>query len=113
MVGAMRVAEAYAAAAITPAVTDGQFRLTCDECTTAQHLDEMPVSEVVGVTIYACKDCGRSLVGVKPFKEDAEARENSGYRLTDNVVGNKVDLFLDVKPDGQPVLHPATPAFFE
>jgi hypothetical protein len=94
----MRVDEAYGAAGITPAVTDAQFRLTCDACETEQTLDEMPLSSVADVTIYACKECGQSLVGVKPFKEDAEAREHSGYRLTDNVVGNKVDLILDLRP---------------
>lgn len=108
----MRVSEAYGAAGITPAVTDALFRLTCDECEIEQTLAEMPLSSIADVTIYACKDCGHSLVGVKPFKEDAEPRENSGWRLTDNVVGTKVDLFL-VRPDTRPIQHPPTPAFFE
>jgi hypothetical protein len=108
----MRVSEAFAAAGIQPVSTEASFRLTCDECKTAQRLDEMALSDVGGVTIYACR-CGRSLVGVKSFTDDAEAREASGYRLNSNVVGNKVDLFIDVAPGASPVLMPATPAFFE
>jgi hypothetical protein len=73
----------------------------------------MPLSSVGDVTLYVCRECGRSLVGVKPFKEDAERRETSGFRLSDNVVGSKVDLFLDVEPGARPLLLPATPWFFE
>jgi hypothetical protein len=64
------------------------------------------------VTIYACRSCGRSLVGVKSFKDDAEARAASGYRLESNVVGSKVDVLMDVGPGPRPVLLDATPAFF-
>ena len=41
----------------------------------------MAVSEIGDATIYACRSCGRSLVGVRSFKDDAEARKASGYRL--------------------------------
>jgi hypothetical protein len=108
----MRVHEACEAADITPAVTDGQFHLTCDGCATEQTLDEMPLSSVDDVMIYACKQCGQSLVGVKPFKEDAEPRENSGFRLNDNVVGSKVNLFLSL-PNTRPFRIAPAPAFFE
>ena len=73
----------------------------------------MAVSEVGDVTIYACRSCGRSLVGVKSFKDDAEAREAIGYRLKSNVVGSKVDVLMEVGPGPRPVLLSATPAFFE
>ena len=109
----MRVSQAFAAAGITPAPTEGAFRLTCDECDTAQRLPAMAMSEVEGVTLYACRSCGRSLVGVRSFKDDAEAREASGYRLNSNVVGSKVDLLIDMGPGPRPVLMDATPAFFD
>ena len=109
----MRVSQAFAAAGITPAPTEGAFRLTCDECDTAQRLPAMAMSEVEGVTLYACRSCGRSLVGVRSFKDDAEAREASGYRLNSNVVGSKVDLLIDMGPGPRPVLMSATPAFFD
>jgi hypothetical protein len=109
----VRVSQAFAAAGITPAPTEGAFRLTCDECDTAQRLPAMAMSEVEGVTLYACRSCGRSLVGVKSFKDDAEAREASGYRLNSNVVGSKVDLLIDMGPGPRPVLMSATPAFFD
>ena len=109
----MRVSQAFAAAGITPAPTEGAFRLTCDECDTAQRLPAMAMSEVEGVTLYACRSCGRSLVGVRSFKDDAEARETSGYRLNSNVVGSKVDLLIDMGPGPRPVLMSATPAFFD
>ncbi|MET0615336.1 MAG: hypothetical protein ABW142_07795 [Thermoleophilaceae bacterium] len=108
----MRVSQAFAAAGITPAPSEGAFRLTCDECDTAQRLPAMDVSEIGGVTIYACRSCGRSLVGVKSFEDDAEAREASGSCLKSNVVGSKVDVLMDVGP-GRPVLLDATPAFFD
>lgn len=109
----MRVDEAYGAAGITPAVTDAQFRLTCHGCDTGQTLDDMSLSAVADVTIYSCTECGKSLVGVKPFKEDAEPRELSGFRLNANVVGSKVDMLQTVGPGLPDVLLPATPAFFE
>jgi len=73
----------------------------------------MAVSEIEGVTIYACRSCGRGLVGVRSFKDDAEARDASGYRLKSNVVGSKVDVLMDVGPGPRPVLLSATPAFFD
>jgi hypothetical protein len=98
----VRISQAFATAGITPAPTEGAFRLTCDECDTEQRLPAMDVSEIGDVTIYACRSCGRSLVGVKSFKDDAEARKASGYHLKSNVVGSKVDVLMD-----------ATPAFFD
>ena len=102
----MRVSEAFVAAGITPVPAEGAFRLTCDECDTEQRLPAMDVSEIGDVTIYACRSCGRGLVGVKSFKDDTEAREASGYRLESNVVGSKVHVLLHVGPwtaPGSPV----------
>jgi hypothetical protein len=107
------VSEAYADAGITPAMSDADFRLTCDGCSTTQRLDEMPLSEVAGVTIYACRKCNRSLVGVKPYNETAEPREMSGFRLRSNVVGSKVDVLNRPPGKAGDVVLPATPAFFE
>lgn len=109
----MRVSEAFAAAGIQPPVTDGQFSVTCDECCVEQTLDAMPLSEVLDVTIYACSKCGRSLVGVKPWKEDATPRERSGYRLDANVVAGRADVILQLPGGATPVLLPAAPVFFE
>jgi hypothetical protein len=109
----VRVSQAFAAAGITPVPTEGAFRLTCDECDTAQRLPAMSVSEIGDVTIYACRSCGRGLVGVRSFKDDAEARDAIGYRLKSNVVGSKVDVLIDIGPGPRPVLLSATPAFFD
>ena len=110
----VRVSQAFVAAGIKPAPAEGAFRLTCDECHTAQRLPAMAVSEIRDMTIYACRSCGRSLVGVKSFKDEAEAREASGYRLKSNVVGSKVDVLIDdFGPGPRPVLLSATPAFFD
>ena len=73
----------------------------------------MDVSENGDLTTYACRSCGRSLVGVKSFKDDAAAREAIGYRLKSNVVGSKVDVLIDFGPGPRPVLLSATPAFFD
>lgn len=109
----MRVSQAFVAAGITPAPTEGAFRLTCDECDTAQRLPAMAVSDSGDVTIYACRCCGRSLVGVRSYKDDAEAQQATGYHLKSNVVGSKVDVLVDIGPGPRPVLLAATPAFFD
>jgi hypothetical protein len=111
----MQVSEAFREAGIEPVPTEGDFRLKCNECDSMQRLQDMECSDLAGVTIYACRSCGRSLVGVKSFKDDAEAREASGYRLNRNVVGCKVDLHMHVALErGESVrLIEATPAFFE
>ena len=72
----------------------------------------MDVSESGDVTIYACRSCGRGLVGVKSFKNDTEAREANGYRLKSNVVGSKVDVLMDVGPGPRPVLLVRNACFF-
>jgi hypothetical protein len=109
----VRVSQAFAAAGITPLPAEGAFRLTCDECNTEQRLPAMHVSEIDGVTIYACRCCDRDLVGVKSFNDEADARQASGYRLNANVVGSKVDVLIDVGPGPRPVLMDATPTFFD
>jgi hypothetical protein len=73
----------------------------------------MNVSDVGGVTIYACRSCGRTLVGVKSFRDEGEARGAGGYRLKSNVVGSMVDVLIDTGPGPRPVLLSATPAFFD
>jgi len=111
----MQISEAFREAGIEPVPTEADFRLKCDECDSMQRLLEMERSDGAGLTIYACRSCGRSLVGVKSFKEDAEAREATGYRLNRNVVGSKVDLHMHVAVErGESVrLIEATPDFFE
>ena len=111
----MQVSEAFREAGIKPVPTEGDFRLKCDECDSMQRLRDMERSDVAGVTIYECRSCGRSLVGVKSFKEDAGAQEASGYRLNRNVVGSRVDLYMHVavERDESVRLIEATPDFFE
>jgi hypothetical protein len=111
----MQVSEAFREAGIEPVPTEGDFRLKCDECDSMQRLLNMERSDVAGVTIYACRSCGRTLVGVKSFKNDAEARGSSGYRLNRNVVGSKVDLHMHVAVESTEsvLLIEATPDFFE
>jgi hypothetical protein len=111
----MQVSQAFREAGIEPVPTEGDFRLKCDVCNSMQRLEDMECSDAAGVTVYACRSCGRSLVGVKCFGEDAEAREASGYRLDRNVVGSKVDLHMHVAVErgASVLLIEATPAFFE
>ncbi len=111
----MLVSEAFREAGMKPVPSEGDFRLKCDECDAMQRLLDMERSDVAGVTIYACRSCGRTLVGVKSFKEDAEAGEASGYRLNRNVVGTMVDLHMHVavERDESVLLIQPTPAFFE
>jgi len=111
----MQVSEAFREAGIKPVPAEGDFRLKCDECGSMQRLQDMERSDVAGMTSYACRSCGRSLVGVKSFKEDAEAREASGYQLDCNVIGSKVDLHIHVAQESNEsvMLIEATPGFFQ
>ena len=111
----MQVSEAFREAGIKPVPAEGDFRLKCDECGSMQRLQDMERSDVAGMTSYACRSCGHSLVGVMSFKEDAEAREASGYQLDRNVIGSKVDLHIHVgQESGESVmLIEATPGFFQ
>ena len=59
----------------------------------------MTMSDMGDVAVYACRSCSRSLVGVKSFKDEAEARNASGYHLKSNVVGSEVDVLMDMAPD--------------
>src|SRR6478672_4139413 len=92
----MQVSEAFREAGIKPVPAEGDFRLKCAGCGSMQRLVDMERSDVAGMTSYACRSCGDSLVGVKSFKGDAEAREASGYQLERNVIGTKVDLHIHV-----------------
>lgn len=83
----MRISEAFADAGIEPTTSDAAFRVTCDKCETEQRLDEMGIHDVLGVTNYACTACGRSLVGVRPWKHDTEPPLGSGYRLNRTRLG--------------------------
>ena len=111
----MQVSEAFREAGIKPVPTEADFRLKCDECDSLQRLRDMERSDVAGVTMYACRSCGRSLVCVKSFEEDAEAREASGYQLDRNVIGSKVDLHMHVAQESgaSVMLIEATPGFFQ
>jgi hypothetical protein len=111
----MQVSEAFREAGVDPVPAEGDCRLKCDECELMQRLLDMERSDVGGITFYACQSCGRSLVGVKSFKEDAEAREATGYQLDRNVIGSKVDLHIHVAQEsGESVmLIEATPGFFQ
>ena len=111
----MQVSEAFREAGIEPVPAEGDFRLKCDGCGSMQRLQDMERSDVAGMTSYACRSCGHSLVGVMSFKEDAEAREASGYQLDRNVIGSKVDLHMHVavERDESVLLIEATPDFFE
>ncbi len=46
-----------------PETTDHDFLLTCS-CATEQRLDEMTLDEAGVVTLYDCKRCTKSIVGV-------------------------------------------------
>ena len=46
-----------------PETTDHDFLLTCT-CGTEQRLDEMTLDESSPITLYECKRCTKSIVGV-------------------------------------------------
>jgi hypothetical protein len=92
--------------------SDREYRTTCPECVKSQTVDVMPVSEIGDVTTFSCVECGVTLIGIKTYKEGAEERENSGFRIGDYVIGSKAEIFLRTTGASADVRLPASPNFF-
>ena len=109
----MRLHEAMTEAGLRGAPTsDREFRTTCPECIKTQTVDVMPESEIGDVTTFACAKCGATVIGIKTYKDDAEPREDSGYRMGDFVIGGKADIFFRPEGASADVRLPAAPNFF-
>lgn len=92
--------------------SDGDFRTTCPECVKSQTVDTMPQSQIGDVTTFSCAGCGVTLIGIKTYKEGAEAREGSGFRIGEYVIGSKADIFFRTSGASADVHLPAAPKFF-
>ena len=104
-----------------PETTDHDFLLTCS-CGTEQRLDEMTLDDEGVVTLYDCKRCSKSLVGV--LTDDPELattapqaltrfEEKAGHHLRGYIIGARVDVALRPEGDDQDMLLiPATRYFF-
>jgi hypothetical protein len=105
-----------------PETTDHDFLLTCS-CGTEQRMDEMTVDEAGVVTLYECKRCTRSIVGILTDDPDLVAsapqaltrwHEKAAHHLRGYIIGARVDIAL--RPEGAAqdiLLIPATRYFFE
>jgi hypothetical protein len=105
-----------------PETTDHDFLLTCT-CGTEQRLDEMTLDEEGVVTLYDCKRCTRSVVGILTDDPDLAMsapqpltrwQEKAGHHLRGYIIGARVDVAL--RPEGTEhdiLLIPATRYFFE
>ena len=105
-----------------PETTDHDFLLTCS-CGTEQRLDEMTLDEESLVTLYECKRCTKSIVGVLTDDPDLEMtapqaltrwQEKAGHHLRGYIIGARVDVAL--RPEGAEqdiLLIPATRYFVE
>ena len=104
-----------------PETTDHDFLLTCS-CGTTQRMDEMTLDEAGPITLYECKRCTKSIVGVMTDDSDLEMmapealtrrQEKSGHHLRGYIIGSRVDVAL--RPEGDErdtLLIPATQYFF-
>lgn len=104
-----------------PETTDHDFLLTCS-CGTEQRLDEMTLDEESPITLYECKRCTKSIVGV--MTDDPELvktapqaltryQEKAGHHLRGYIIGSRVDVAL--RPEGadrEMLMIPATQYFF-
>lgn len=105
-----------------PETTDHDFLLTCS-CGTEQRLDEMTLDETGVVTLYDCRKCTKSIVGVLSDDPDLATtapqaltryHEKAGHHLRGYIIGSRVDVAL--RPEGADqdmLLIPATRYFFE
>ena len=105
-----------------PETTDHDFLLTCT-CGTEQRLDEMTLDEEGLVTLYDCKRCTRSVVGILTDDPDLAMtapqaltrwQEKGGHHLRGYIIGARVDVALRPEDAEQDILLiPATRYFFE
>ena len=102
--------------------TDHDFLLTCS-CGTEQRLDEMTLDEESLITLYECKRCTKSLVGVMTDDPSLEMlapqamtrwEEKAGHHLRGYIIGAMVDVALRPEDAEQDMLViPATRYFFK
>lgn len=105
-----------------PETTDHDFLLMCS-CGTQQRLDEMTLDETGVVTLYDCKACTKSIVGVLIDDPDlamtapqalTRRQEKAGHHLRGYIIGSRVDVALRPEDSEQDLLLiPATRYFFE
>ena len=105
-----------------PETTDHDFLLTCS-CGTEQRMDEMTVDETGVVTLYECKRCTRSIVGILTDDPDLVAsapqaltrwHEKAAHHLRGYIIGARVDIALRPEDASEDILLiPATRYFFE
>ena len=105
-----------------PETTDHDFLLTCS-CGTEQRLDEMTLDEAGMVTLYDCKRCSKSLVGVADSDLASQTHapqgmgrweEKAGHELRGFTLGSRVDVaFRPEGADADLLVLPATPYFFK
>ena len=117
----MRYADPFREAG-RPETTDHDFLLTCS-CGTEQRLDEMGLDEEGPMTLYECKRCTKSIVGVLVDGPDLEMlapqamtrwEEKAGHHLRGFIIGAMVDVTLRPEDGEQDVLViPATRYFFK
>ena len=116
----MKICEPFRDAGIWFRVGDYQFRLTCT-CGTEQDLSAFAVEERDDVTVYACRQCGTEIAGIKlddrvvPPGTPPGTRppDDDGHRMCGYVFGAKVDMELWPPAATEAYLHiPRRPAFF-
>ncbi len=105
-----------------PETTDHDFLLRCT-CGAEQRLDEMTLDEVGVVTLYDCKKCTRTLVGILTDDPDLEMtapqaltrwQEKAGHHLRGYIIGARVDVALRLEgADEDLLVIPATRYFFD
>lgn len=105
-----------------PETTDHDFLLTCS-CGTEQRLDEMTLDEEGPITLYECRRCTKSVVGVMTDDPDLAMlapqgmtrwEEKAGHHLRGYIIGSLVDVAL--RPEGEEqdmLVIPATRYFFK
>jgi len=117
----MRYADPFREAG-RPETTDHDFLLTCS-CGMEQRMDEMGLDETGPITLYECKRCTKSIVGVliddpdlklqAPTQGLARWEEKAGHHLRGYIIGSRVDVALRPEDaEADMLLIPATQYFF-
>jgi len=105
-----------------PETTDHDFLMQCS-CGTEQRLDNVGLDAEGPITLYECKRCTKSIVGVMTDDPDLELlapqgmtrwEEKAGHRLRGYIIGSMVEVAM--RPEGAEadlVVIPATRYFFK
>ena len=117
----MRICDPFREAGFWFLVSERDFELQCT-CGVTRRADALRARVSGAVTLYECKDCGASLIGIADDERapvtgaagaTAPADDDDGHRMCGFVFGSKVEMAMWPPAATEPWMKiPARPRFF-